>query len=477
MTSLLGAPIEARYRWQRLARRRTDPHPLVQAAYRAWHGPPSARDLARRNLLAFAWGFTLHVACREDLRRHFLRDDGFRDRRGRAHLDPRRESLRPLLPPISPGRSARSWPTSGTRHTRFLHHRPRRADGLGARDRDPLAPHFEWTPPPPGDRVFPRRGSRASTCSAPPTTGGSSGRARSGSPSYGPEPWMDVLLPVLDEIIALGRKGSPRWVLARVLPLRERRRRAHRLDPRAVPPTCAPSPRPFRCRTLTSAAGSRPTRPRRRDRTPIEALGDPKGRGSPRCRRGSSSASMRVLGAEGHEHAMDLVGGLLGVTQDPVPLALFPEIAWAILRSDGAAAAWTRSSRTIDDARAVASAVFETCHASQTAGSRHPDTTISLRLKPVVEAVLQRREGAGSAGRGRRRGRSGGATAQAWSPRRCRRLGGNGRGRSNGRRQQRAGWRSNGHRRSGRWRSGCRGSHNAATGSSRATGEARSCHS
>ncbi|APR75966.1 Hypothetical protein A7982_01313 [Minicystis rosea] len=336
LTSLLGAPIEARYRWQRPLVGRTDVHPLVQAAYMAYterHPLAISPDVI---WLCLARGFTHHVAHRDDLRRHFLRNEAdfaiaadvpetteespwpllFADfsRQIGAFVGDLRYLVTPDFSTTGPvERMASELATAG-----------------------PFAPHFEWTPPFPGDRVFPRRGipsvhllgTADDWCKLRT-------RAQRFAP-YGLEPWMDQLLPVLDEIIA-SAEGDHEEAFWRAFFRYENGADEltgwiHVLFPylRAFPHDhFVPNPHLDRWLASYEAAETR--------RAPIEALGDPKGPGLAEMPPGLSSVSMRALGADGHEHAMDLVGGLIGVTQDPPSRVLFPEIAWAILRPDDAA--------------------------------------------------------------------------------------------------------------------------------------------
>jgi hypothetical protein len=96
--SLLGAPIAARYRWQRPLVGRTDLHPLVQAAYMAYTERCPIAISPDVIWWCLARGFTLHVAGNEALRRRFLREDrAFEITVDQPDFAPGRESPWPLL--------------------------------------------------------------------------------------------------------------------------------------------------------------------------------------------------------------------------------------------------------------------------------------------------------------------------------------------------------------------------------------------
>jgi hypothetical protein len=333
--SLLGAPIAARYRWQRPLVGRTDLHPLVQAAYMAYTERCPIAISPDVIWWCLARGFTLHVAGNEALRRRFLREDrAFEITVDQPDFAPGRESPWPLLfadfsrqigALVGDLRYlvAADFSTSGPVE--------RMASELAAAT--PFAPHFAWEPPLPGDRVFPERGiPRVHLLGSADDWRRVQARAARFA-SYGMERWIQMLAPVLDEIVASAEgKADPAfwytffryengadeltgWIHVLFPYLR-----AFHQD-RFVPNKHLDG-----WADAFEAAEERPD--------PIQALGDPQGPGLAELPPGLTSASMRVIDAGRREHSLDLVTGLLGVTQDPESLTLYPELAWAIVHQD-----------------------------------------------------------------------------------------------------------------------------------------------
>ncbi|AUX21316.1 hypothetical protein SOCEGT47_017970 [Sorangium cellulosum] len=329
--SLLVARIEAAYRHRLPLVGRTDLHPLVQAACTAF---------TRRYPLVLSpdvvWfcvarGFTLHLAANVAERRRFVDED-----RDFALLVERPDftlgDVNPwpaLFPDFSRQLSARVGKLWELVTAHFSTTGPVERVASELTVTTPLAPHFEGEPPPPGDATAGGRGiprvyllgtaddwrwmrQRATTLGA-----------------FGQERWIRALLPVLDEIAA-SAEGRPDTMFWRAFfrydpPADELTGWIHVLFPylRAWPNDYfAPNPyvEGWHDRWLTAEARGRA----------LGGPGTPQGPGLSELPPGLTSAPLRFIDGAGREHPMDLISGLIGVTQAPHSLALLPEFVWAI---------------------------------------------------------------------------------------------------------------------------------------------------
>lgn len=338
--SLLVSPVEAAHRLERPLVGRTDLHPLVQAAYMAYterHPLVLSPDVV---WFCLARGFTLHLAANEALRSQILG----------AGNDDSEFVLTIHRPDFALG-AASPWPQSFPDLSRQIASRlgnlweltAAQFSTTGPVERlaseltvaTPFAPHFVYEPPFPGDRVFPERG-----IPGVHLLGGAEDwrwvrRRAAMFGAFRMEPWTDMLLPVLDRIVhsAEGHADTLFWrsFFRYENGADELTGWIHLLFPYLQAPSgdhFVPNPH------LDGWFESWEEAENRED--PVQALGNPRGSGLAALPPGLASASVRFIDAERREYPLDLVGGLVGVTQDPRSLALVPEFGWALVHDEGA---------------------------------------------------------------------------------------------------------------------------------------------
>ncbi|WP_437325010.1 DUF4419 domain-containing protein [Sorangium sp. So ce381] len=339
--SLLVSPIEAAYRHRLPLVGRTDVHPLVQAAYMAFTQRYPLVLSPDVIWLCLARGLTLHIAANEAQRRKFIRED--RD----FELTLERPDF--TLGQVNP------WPIT---FSELSAQTAAQVGGLrelltadfsttGPVERvaseltvtTPLAPHFEWEPPFPADMVFPRPGIPRIYLMG---TADDWRSVRQRAEAFGPlgaERWTRALLPVLDQIVASAEGRKPpdpafwRAFFRYENAADELTGWIHVLFPylRAWPADhFIPNTHLDDWLERWTAAEARRNR--------LVALADPQGPGFARLPPALTSAPLRLVDAHRQEHSLELISGLIGVTQDPHSLALIPEFVWAVLHEEPGAA-------------------------------------------------------------------------------------------------------------------------------------------
>ncbi|EYF03149.1 DUF4419 domain-containing protein [Chondromyces apiculatus] len=334
--SLLVAPVEAMILPQAPFVGRTDLHPLVQAAYLAFTERCPLVLSPDVVWFCLARGFTLHVASQEALRREIVgADHDFELELDRPDFtiggtNPWHAVFQDLSSQLF-ARAGKLWELTGA-HVSTTGPLERLASELSVATS--LAPHFTWEPPFPGDRVVTGPGiPRIHLLGTPDDWRQIRQRAASFTP-FGLEAWTRALLPVLDRIVdaAEGRSDVEFWraffryehgadELTGWLLVLFPYLRAVRGD-RFVP----------NLHLDTWLASWRAAEARQ---NPVEALGKPEGPGLAQMPPGLVSAAFRFVDSGRREHVLDLVAGLIGVTQDPDTLALSPEFVWALVHPDG----------------------------------------------------------------------------------------------------------------------------------------------
>ncbi|WP_437990713.1 DUF4419 domain-containing protein [Sorangium sp. So ce145] len=333
--SLLVSPVEAAYRHRLPLVGRTDVHPLVQAAYMAYtqrYPLVLSPDVV---WFCLARGFTLHVAANEAQRRQVLLDDSdFELRIDRPDF---------TLGEVNP------WPVAFSDFSTLITARIGKLRELvtasfsttGPVERvaseltvmTPFVPHFEWQPPFPADMSFPDRGiPRIYLLGTADDWRWVRHRAAAFVP-FGAERWTDVLLPVVDQIVAAaeGRQDPAFWraFFRYENAADELTGWIHVLFPylRAWPADH------FVWNAYLDGWLDRWKAAEAR-RNPLSALADPEGPGFAQLPPGLTSVPLRFIDAQRREHPLEFVSGLIGVTQDQHSLALIPEFVWAVVHGE-----------------------------------------------------------------------------------------------------------------------------------------------
>ncbi|AUX41006.1 hypothetical protein SOCE26_024100 [Sorangium cellulosum] len=340
LQSLLVARVEAAFRHRLPLVGRTALHPLVQAAHTAYTQRYPLVLSPDVIWFCLARGFTLHLATNDAQRRRFLPEDHAFE----LHID---------RPDFTLG-GANPWPVVFPDFFSQISARIDRLWGLvtgnfsttGPVERlssaltvtTPFAPHFDGDPPFPGDMVHPERGiPRVYLLGTSDDWRWVRQRAAAFG-AFGQERWVAALLPVLDQIAA-SSEGRPDTMFWRTFfryedPADELTGWIHVLFPylRAWPNDYF-APNPFvgtwHDRWLVAETRS----------APLGGLGNAQGPGLSEMPPGLTSTELCLVDQSRREHPLDLISGLIGVTQDPHSLALIPEFVWAVTdRAPGAAA-------------------------------------------------------------------------------------------------------------------------------------------
>ncbi|XXX74922.1 DUF4419 domain-containing protein [Sorangium sp. So ce134] len=333
--SLLASPVEAAYRHRLPLVGRTDVHPLVQAAYTAFTQRYPLVLSPDVIWLCLARGFTLHLAANEEQRRLFLRED----RDFELTLDRPDFTLGQVNPwPVTfPELSAQIAAQVGALRDlltgNFSTTGPVERVASELAVTTPFAPHFAWEPPFPADMVFPDRGIPRIYLVGTADDWRSVRRRAEAFGPFGAERWLRALLPVLDQIVASAeqRQDPAFW------------RAFFRYENAAdeltgwihvfFPYLRAWPADHFVPNTYLDGWFERWTAAEA-PRSPLAALARPEGPGLARLPPGLTSAPLRYIDEHRREHPLELISGLIGVTQDPHSLALIPEFVWAILHQE-----------------------------------------------------------------------------------------------------------------------------------------------
>jgi hypothetical protein len=333
--SLLVSRVEAMFRYKRPFVGRTDLHPLAQAAYLAYvHRYPI--ELSPDAIwLCLARGVALHIGAKDDLRRQILQDDHeFELTVAGQEFTLGQENPWPLVfPSFAQQIAARVGGLTEVLTAGFSATGPVERLAAELTVTGPFAPYFAWEPPFPGDQVYPDRGIPAVVLHGTADDWRLVRRRTSMFGSLGLENWSDAVLPVLDQLIASAEgRPDPRFWRAFFRyenGADELTGWIHVLFPylRAWPSDAfVPNPHLADWHARWEAAEARDN--------PLAALGDPQGPGLGELPPGLSSTRLCFVDTQRRERPLELITGLIGVTQDPRSLALAPEFLWAIVHPD-----------------------------------------------------------------------------------------------------------------------------------------------
>ncbi|HTN84740.1 MAG TPA: DUF4419 domain-containing protein [Sorangium sp.] len=329
--SLLVSPIEASYRHRLPLVGRTDLHPLVQAAYTAFTQRYPLVISPDVIWFCLARGFTLHLAANDEQRRRFLPEDHeFELVAERPDFTLGAVNPWPaLFPDFSRQVAARVGSLRDLVAANFSTTGPVERVSSEFTVATPLAPHYDWEPPFPGDLVYPQRGIPRVYLLGTSDDWRWVRQRVAMLGAVGQERWMRAVLPVLDQIAASseGRADPSFWraFFRYENPADELTGWIHVLFPylRAWPNdyfTANPYIDSWNDRWLRAEARS----------DALGGLGNPQGPGLSELPPGLTSAQLRLIDASRRERPMEFISGLIGVTQDPHSLALIPEFAWAV---------------------------------------------------------------------------------------------------------------------------------------------------
>ncbi|WP_437560953.1 DUF4419 domain-containing protein [Sorangium sp. So ce542] len=338
--SLLVAPIEASYRHRLPLVGRTDLHPLVQAAYTAFTQRYPLVISPDVVWFCLARGFTLHLAASDEQRRRFLAEDrDFELVVERPDFNLGQVNPWPaLFPDFSRQVSARVGTLRDLVTANFSTTGPVERVSSELTVATPLAPHFDWEPPFPGDLVYPQRGIPRVYLLGTSDDWRWVRQRVAMLGAVGQERWTRALLPVLDQIAASSEGRADRSFWRAFFRYENRADELtgwiHVLFPylRAWPNDYfAPNPyiESWHERWLTAESRS----------DALGGLGNPQGPGLSELPPGLTSAQLRFVDGGRRPHPMEFISGLIGVTQDPHSLALIPEFVWAVVHQAAESAA------------------------------------------------------------------------------------------------------------------------------------------